>query len=60
MPTVLGHAASKNEEIDQMKNGGQQSLLSNSIKLQERKGVPRGLSLELSPGVFMKSFGELF
>ena len=38
VPVVLGQAALKNEEVDQMKSGGQQSkvLSINSTKLSER------------------------
>lgn len=38
-PSVLGHTTVKNEEVDQMKTGGQQSFLSNNTKLLERKGT---------------------
>lgn len=56
---VCGPATSKDR--DQMKSDGQQSgLLSQSIKLLEREGAPRGLPLQfLCLGVFVSSFVEL-
>ena len=58
---VLGHAASKNEEVDQMKSDGQQSkVYSQSIELPEREAWLRGLPLEfLSFRGFMSCFAEL-
>lgn len=58
MPTVLGHITSKNEEIDQMKSGGQQSkfkakFIDQKYKASKEGGDPRGLPFwHLNLGVF--------
>ena len=56
-PVVLGHATSKNEEVDQTKSSGQQSLLSRSINLPERGGGPKWVAPRVSK---FKGFYELF
>ena len=42
VPAVLGHASSKNEEVDQTKSGGQQSKVLLNIKLPEKEGTREG------------------
>ena len=44
MPMALGQVTLKNEEVDQMKGGGQQSKVygANSTKLPKREGTQEG------------------
>lgn len=62
MPQVLGHAALKNEEVDQTEEwwAAKQSSLSKNTKLPEVEWCLSVLSSEfLSVGVFRRFFAEL-
>ena len=61
MPTGLGHTASKKEEVDRTKTGGQQGKVYLVIvQSTQRGGGPGGLPPEFpSVRVFMSFFVEL-
>lgn len=58
MPTVLGHTASKNEELDPTKSDGQSSLLS-IVRSSQRGRDPKVAVLEFKSRDLISSLEEL-
>lgn len=59
VPTVFGHAASKNEEVDQMKSSKAKFIEHEYKASREQEESERVAPEFLSLGVLMSSFAEL-